>query len=241
MEMMMDLVTLREQFVKLSGRYDLVVDTTDWEDSGADFFIQAGQDYLDRYYATPKATNTIFEKLDTGEWYLTFSKCRVIKEVWINNTEGRSRLTKKDMSWLYQKYSALISETDNGTPLYYCPARLRSTDSTDQIALGAFFNYVKDDSDALRGILIFVPPDEAIVVEIQGLFYSDTLTLDTDESYWSENWPAILIKAALYQVEVFNRNTEGMKDWKLAIEDEFLGLDKDNVEEEVSDINQIEG
>ena len=237
----MDLVTLRQQFVELSGRYDLVVDTTDWADAGADFFIQAGQDYLDRLHFTPKAENAIFEELAAGAWYVTFAKCRSIKEVWINNTEGRSKLTKKDMSWLYQKYSGLISATNNGTPLYYCPARLRSTDNTDQTNLGTFFNYIKDGSDALKGILIFCPPDEAIVVEIQGLFYSDALTLDADESYWSENWPAILIKAALYQVEVFNRNTEGMKDWKFAIEDELLGIDKDTIEESNAEFNQIEG
>jgi hypothetical protein len=237
----MTLVEVREQFVKLSGRYDLVVDTTDWADNGADFFIQSGQDYLDRLHFAPKAENTIFEELAAGEWYVTFAKCRAIREVWINNTEGRSQLTKKDMSWLYQQFSALVSETDSGTPLYYCPAKLRSTDHADRTNLGTFFNYVKDDSDALRGILIFCPADEAIVVEIQGLFYSDALSSDTDTSYWTDNWPAVLIKAALYQVEVFNRNTEGMKDWKFAIEDEFIGIDKDTVEESIVGITQIKG
>lgn len=238
----MDLVTLREQFVKLSGRYDLVVDATDWADAGADFYIQAGQDYLDRYYHNPKAENTIFENLAAaGDWYMTFERCRAIKEVWINNGEGRSQLIKKDMSWLYQKFSGLISATNRGTPLYYCPAKLRSTENVDQDTLGNFFNYVEDDSDALRGILILAPPDEAIVVEIQGLFYSDALTSDTDESYWSENWPAILLKAALYQVEVFNRNLGGMKNWKAAIEDELMGLDKDNIEELNVGSNQIRG
>lgn len=237
----MTLLELREQFVKLSGRYDLVIDTIDWVDAGADFFIQAGQDYLDRQYFNSKAVNTIFDGLAVDEWYLTFSKCRAIKEVWINNTEGRSKLIKKDMSWLYQKYSALVSETDSGTPLYYCPAKLRSTDSTDRTSLGTFFNYVKDNSDALRGILIFPPPDEAIVVELQGLFYSNALLVDTSQSYWTDNWPAILIKAALYQVEVFNRNSEGVRDWKSAIEDEIIGLDKDTIEESVAEVNQIEG
>lgn len=237
----MTLVQLREQFVKLSGRFDLVVNTTSWADNGADFFIQAGQDYLDRYYFNPKAINTIFEELSANNWYLTFSKCRAIKEVWINNTSGRSQLIKKDMSWLYREYSSLVSATDSGTPLYYCPAKLRSTEYTDKESLGVFFNYIKDNSDALSGILIFVPPDETIVVELQGLFYSNILTIDSSVSYWSENWPAILIKAALYQVEVFNRNSEGTRDWKAAIDDELVGLDKDTVEEEVTDITQIEG
>lgn len=237
----MTLVELREQFVKLSGLYNLVVDTTDWVDNGADFYIQAGQNYLDRRRDTPKSFNTIFEELATGGWYLTFSGCRSIREVWINNTEGRSKLTKKDLSWLYQEYSALVSATDAGTPLYYCPARLRSTDKTDQTNLGTFFNYVKADSDDLRGILILGPPNEAIVVEVQGLFYSDALTADESESYWTINWPETLIKAALYQVEVFNRNTEGMKDWIFAIDLDLEGLDKDMVEEETSTITQIKG
>ena len=237
----MDLVTLREQFVKLSGRYDLIVDTTDWADNGADFFIQSGQDFIDVRYKNIKAFNSIFEELSAGDWYLTFGKCRVIKDVWINNTTGRSQLIKKDFSWLYQEYSALISTTGQGTPLYYCPARLRSTNSTDRTNLGSLFNYVKDNSDALRGILLFPPPDESIVVELNGLFYSDTLTIDSSVSYWSENFPAILIKAALYQVEVFNRNTEGMKDWLMALDADLIGLEKDIIEENIVDINQVKG
>jgi hypothetical protein len=237
----MTLLELREQFVKLSGRYDLVNDAISWADAGADFFIRSGQDYLDRYYFNPKAVNTVFKSLAAGEWYMTFDRCRAIKEVWINNTSGRSQLTKKDMSWLYGKFPGLISETDTGTPLYYCPAKLRSTAHADRTSLGIFFNYVEDSSDALSGILILVPPDETIVVELQGLFYSGLLAVDGDESYWSENWPAILIKAALYQVEVFNRNTEGMRDWKAAIEDELVGIDKDNIEESNVGANQIRG
>lgn len=237
----MTLVELREQFVKLSGLYDLVVDTTDWKDNGADFYIQAGQNLLDRLRDTPKSSNTVFKELAAGEWYLTFSGCRSIQEVWINNATGRSELTKKDLPWLYQGFSSLISETGTGTPLYYCPARLRSTDPGDQTNLGTFFNYVKTGSDDLRGILILGPPDEAIVVEVQGLFYSDALAADANESYWTINWPETLIKAALYQVEVFNRNSEGMKDWMTAINADVEGIDKDVIQEEITTINQIRG
>jgi hypothetical protein len=80
----MNLLELRTQFVKISGRYDLVVDTTDWVDNGADFYINAGQNFLDRLRDTPKAQNTIFTALDAGEWYVTFARCRSIREVWIN-------------------------------------------------------------------------------------------------------------------------------------------------------------
>lgn len=237
----MTLVQIREQFAKLSGRYDLIVDTTDWADNGADFFIQAGQDYLDRLRYNPKADNTIFEELAAGAWYLTFEKCRSIKDVWINNTEGRSKLVKKDLFWLYEEFSALVSETDRGTPLYYCPARLRSTEKTDQISLGTFFNYVKADSDDQRGILILGPPDESIVVEIHGLFYSDALTADGSESYWSQNWPIVLVMASMRALEVIFRGSKSMTSWDNAIAKELEGLDKDSVDEEVDTLNQIEG
>lgn len=237
----MNLVELREQFVKISGRYDLIVDTTDWADNGADFYIQAGQNYLDRIRDTPKSYNSIFTELAAGEWYVTFARCRSIREVWINNTEGRSQLDKRSMNWLYGKYTALVNTTDQGTPLYYCPAKLRSTDHTDREALGVFFNYVEDASDSLRGILIFAPADEAIVVEVQGLFYSDELLIDISESYWTLNWPETLIKASMYQLATFLRDHRDAKDWQTAIYSDLEGLDKDMVDESIASITQIGG
>ena len=237
----MNLLELRTQFVKISGRYDLVVDQTDWADNGADFYIQAGQNFLDRLRDTPKSDNTIYTELAIGEWYVTFAKCRSIKEVWINNTEGRSQLEKKPMNWLYGEFSGTVALTDQGTPLYYCPARLRSTDNADQNNLGIFFNYTEDGSDTLRGILIFGPADEKIVVEIQGLFYSDTLSVDLDESYWTLNWPETLIKAALYQLAIFQKDATDIKDWLGSIYADLEGIDKDVIDETIAEINQIRG
>ena len=39
---------IRTLFVKRTGRYDLVVNTTDWADNGADAYILAGSKMLDR-------------------------------------------------------------------------------------------------------------------------------------------------------------------------------------------------
>lgn len=237
----MNLVEVREQFVKISGRYDLVVDTTDWADNGADFYLQAGQNYLDRLLNTPKSESSYFKKLTAGQWYLTFQKCRAIHEVWINNSEGRSQLTKKTMAWLYEEFSGLVGATDNGTPLYYCPAKLQAQDDTDREDLGVFFNYTMDDSDHLRGILIFGPPDESIVVEVKGLFYSTELVADTTESYWTLNWPETLVKAAMQQIAIFQRDHQDAVGWKSAISEDLMGIDKDTVDEGMSGVNQIVG
>jgi len=237
----MNLLKLRTQFVKISGRYDLVVDQTDWADNGADFYIQAGQNFLDRLRDTPKSYNSIFTKLESGEWYVAFSKCRSIREVWINNTAGRSELEKKPMNWLYGEYSSTVADTDRGTPLYYCPAKLRSIDNVDQDDLGVFFNYTEDGSNEFRGILIFGAPDEDVVVELQGLFYSDALNQDSSTSYWTDNWPETLVKATMHQLATFQRDHTDATNWLRAIHGDLEGIDKDGVDEMISDITQIKG
>lgn len=237
----MNLLEVRRQFVRISGRYDLVIDQTAWADNGANFYIQAGQNFLDRFRDAPKAYSSVFRELAVGEWYVTFSKCRTIHNVWINNTEGRSVLEKKDMSWLYAEYSSTIASTDQGTPLYYCPARLQSDDSIDQDALGVFFNYVEDGSSELRGILIFGAPDEAIVVEIQGLFYSEDLDRDISTSYWTDNWPETLVKASMVQLATFQRDHRDADAWINAVKVDLDGIDRDGVDEMISSITQIRG
>lgn len=238
----MDLVTLRQKFVELSGHYELVVDADDWADNGADFYINAGQEFLDRRSNVWKKTARNFYEIDAGDWYQTFSRCRIIEEVWINNTEGRSKLEKKELTWLHQEYSGLVSALTAGTPAYWCPTKLRTLEATDIDNLGAFFNYVVDDSDSLRGVIMMPPADEAVVMEIIGQFYSTELSDDEDESFWTINHPALLILASLYQLEVLgHRNTQGANDYLLQIDREIIGLDKDLAEEESYDIDEMEG
>ena len=94
----MDLLGVRQQFIKLSGRYDLAttnVETHD-TDNGADYFINAGQRYLDRHFYTLKSIGRRFDAVAADSWYLTFQRCRAIKSVWCNDDEARWKLTKYD-------------------------------------------------------------------------------------------------------------------------------------------------
>jgi len=85
------------------------------------------------------------------------------------------------------------------------------------------------------------PTDETVVVEVQGLFYTEKLRADNDESFWSVMHEDLLIMAALRSLEVFYRNTEGRKDWEAAIKDEVSRLGMDAVEEDIAGVDQIEG
>ena len=156
----MNLLQIREKFVKLSGRYDLVTDPDTWEDDGANWFIQEGQKYLDRKRDTKKSLGRYFEEVAAGVWHITFANCRSIKKVWINNASGRNEIDKKALIWLRNEYSSTISATDQGTPLYYAPTQLRAVDDSDKDSLASFFSFTMDDDETYTGI-VFLPPPES--------------------------------------------------------------------------------
>jgi len=234
----MDLLGIRQQFIKFSGRYDLA--TTGIEDfdtdAGANFFINAGMRFLDRRFYHAKTVGRRFDQVAANTWYLTFQNCRSVKEIWCNSDEERWQLRRYDYDTIRNSYPDLVSATNTGEPKFYCPVWIRSIDATDIAALGAFFNYVKTDDDGTyNGILWMPPTDDSYVIETIGHFNFVDLSDNDDENYWTTVAPATLIKAALYQLEVSYRNTEGAKDWLAAITLEGQGMEFDAVEQESND------
>lgn len=231
----MNLLDVRKKFIELSGRIDLVKDLGKYKDNGANFYIQAGQDFLDRRRTTAKSQGRYFESLSAGEWYASFPRCRSIKNVWVNDDQGRSEMEKRNLIWLRNEYPDPIADTDQGTPLYYSPSVLRTIDSSEMNSVGSFFNYVMTDDDLYRGVIILPPPDESVVIEVWGNFLSTELTSDTSESYWTINHPMDLVFAALYMLEVSYRNMEGANGWLLAMTEITDDIDKDVADEESAD------
>ena len=239
----MNLLQVRTQFVKISGRYDLVVDTSAWVDNGANYYLQAGQDMLERIVGIlPNSEGRIWETLSVGGYYVSFQKrCRFISDVWVNTSDERYQLKKKSWEWMKGEFPDIISASYNGEPLYYCPAKLRRVDATDQGATGIFYNYTLADSKDYRGILILPATDEQIDIEIVGTFYQPALSLDADTNIWTILHPDTLIKAAVYQLELFYKDRYKLKNLMDAIMQDTLEIGKDVVEEEVTAVSEMEG
>lgn len=236
----MNLLSVRQQFVKLSGRYDLATTAVDDydTDAGADFFINAGMRFLDRKYITLKTEASIFEEVASGSWYLTFQNCAAISEVWCNDDEDRWQLTKYPYKTIKENYAGLVSESDGGEPLYYSPIWLRSMDSTDFQSLGTFFNFVKTDDDGTYNGIIFTPKtDTDYNIEVVGRFYHADLSSNTDNNYWTNIAPDTLIKAALYQLNVFYSDLKASTRWLSAINVEGMDLEKNFIEQESNDVS----
>jgi len=241
----MNLKEIRTKFVELSGRFDLVVDTTDYVDNGANFFIQSGQRWLDRLEEVSKSAGKVYKRIESGDWFTIFNDCRAIKKVYVTNDEGRCSLTKKDLGWLMLKYGEPIANIDGGTPTYYTPAILREVpQSLGAITMSRFVDeniQVQADHMIYNGIIFMPPADDTFIIEIQGLFYSEKLEVDSDVNHWSISDPLILVFAALHELEESYRNTEGAKDWEAAVRSKVIGIGMDQVEEDIADVDHMEG
>jgi len=240
----MNLLQLRTKFRELSGRFDLVSDT--FTDTGADFFINEGRKFLDRLDETQKSWGTCFRFMETGFWSVQFPYCRAIKEVWAASTSGRWQLEKKRAQDLIEGYlTGLPSSREVGCPLYYSPCISRYVpENATALDLESFIGYVdipSGNAHEYNAILVNVPTDEKLTIIINGLFYSAELVNDTDENYWSAVHPMLLYMAAMRQVEIVNRNTQGVNDWTAAITTDMRQLGMDLVEELIAETSEMEG
>jgi hypothetical protein len=242
----MNLLQVRTWFVKESGRYDLVVDAVAWADNGANNYLNAAQRMLDRMQTTPFTTGHNWQSAATDIRHVVFSDARAILRVFATKISdgSRSELEKKPLDFIKEYHFDVDSET--GTPQYYAPGVFRLAPEVDMdigsiTVPASYLDYIGESPYLYNGILFAPACDEPYAIETWGYWYSETLVVDTDQTYWTTQHPELLVMAAQMVLEKFNRNSEGVKDWMVAIKSELQGIDFDMVEEEISEVNQMEG
>lgn len=242
----MNLLSIRQWFVRESGRYDLVVDTTNWIDNGANAYINAAQRALDRMQHTPLSLGHNWQSAAVNIRHVVFTSCRSIQRVFATKiSDGtRTELEKKTLDYVKELHFETNAVT--GTPLYYAPGVFRLAPEAD-MSIGNltvpanYLDYIGESPFLFNGVLFAPACDESYAIETWGYFYSAELNEDLDETYWTTQHPEILVMAGQLILEKFSRNTEGVKDWMNAIKSELQGIDFDSVEEDISMVNQMEG
>lgn len=242
----MNLLQVRQQFRAISGRYDLV--NSDGSDNGADFYINEGSRYLDRLERVDKSPAYYYTSLAIGFYSVNFPLCRAVQEVWVTKSTGvRWQLEKKTFQWLRAEYAEVFGIADTGAPAYYAPINLRTVPDPSEVQgnlanyMAAALDVINTNTQDYNAVIIIPPTDEVLTVEVGGLFYQRVLDEDSDENYWTQLHPFLLIQSAMMQVEIANRNTQGVNDWKRTIGDNLSGIGMDVVEEDISEYNQMEG
>lgn len=239
----MNLLEIRTQCVKISGRNDLVVDTSAYADNGFDYYINAGQRMLDMKYRFPKDIGVYPVTLAIGEYSILVPYCRAIKEVWVADTDGRRQLTKLSIQDFLATYTEKFTTAEQGTAEHYCPAMLRAIpeSAAPPTITAGWMPTITGTSYEYNGILIGPPTEESLYAEVYGLFYTNELDSESASSYWSVVHPELLVRAALYQLDTDSRNSTSAKEWLGAVEMHALDIDKDIVEEEAAEADQMEG
>ena len=251
----MDYKDIRDKFIELSGRYDLV--KSDGQDNGADFFINAGQRMLDRRAGIIKIEARNFSTLRSGDVYVATAGLLAVKEAWVISSEARQRLERVPIAGIREYYDSLDPTLSSSMPAYYAPTILRPyPDTITPTALAAYDGsgdvIASEDPDSqhfsYNGILVMPPSDTDYTIEIWGKFCSPELSAVKDgddweqtRSAWSVNDPDILITAALYKLEGFYRNREGARDFLELLDTDLVDLDKIRVDEECAEVTQMEG
>lgn len=240
----MNFLQMKLKFRELSGRFDLVTDAG--VDTGAGFFLNEGRKFLDRLDETQKSWGTAFRYLDIGFYSVQFSYCRAIKEVWAATTVAKWQLEKKNIQDLINGYMLdNPSSRSTGTPQYYAPCITRPVPENQPMnSFESFLGWIDvplGNAHEYNAILVNVPTSEKLTILINGLFYSAELVNDTDENYWSAAHPMLLYMAAMRQVEVANRNTQGVNDWEKSITNDTRTLGFDLVEELSAEVSEMEG
>lgn len=235
---------IREQFVKLSGRYELVVDAVDYADNGANFYIHAGQRMLDKLAGFPKDLGRHFETVPVGTYYITFTGCRSIHEVWAANSTDRWQLTALTNQEFDTNYAKPFGSVTTGKVSYFTKAKLRGIpDFTAVDAISGYAEEIASDNSqiATTGIMFMPPVDEETQIEVIGLFDTYKLSSEADKNYWTETNPEALVFAALYKLEVSYRNSEGANDWLREIMRIVADIDKDEVAEDTYQAEEMAG
>lgn len=211
----MNLLEVRQKFIRLSGRMELATEPPDFEtDRGADFFINGGFEDLDAdqemgigaYYEGSFAVN---------DYRVLMERCRSIESVWCVNSDGERELDKKTFTYMRERFP-LLAGTIASTPAYWSPLPILK----DPINRETSAN-VKH-----TGVLIMPPTDTAVAIKVYGEFYSKVLVENTDENFWSIRFPDIAVLASLRNLEAFYRNTQGVRDYDEIIRKKLMAHDK---------------
>lgn len=237
----MSLLDVRKKFIDLSGRFDLVVDTAAYADNGADFFIREGSRMLDRLAPEVNREDSAFSDVSAGDYSIFLDNVRVIKSVYVYDasTGSRGELREVTGKKIREWFPQILSQDSQGIPAVYAPVNTVARIG-DTITPAEFLTGLKVTATNINGI-VFPPVDRDLVIEVQGKFYSTTLTLDVDENYWTRNHMMLLVWAALYKLEVSYRNSEGAKDWLAAINGDLVQIDMDSVEQDSENLAQLGG
>lgn len=222
----MTFLEVRKMFIKMTGRYDLVVDTESYEDDGANLLLNAGVRMLDSMFTHNKSYGTFRVKLKPNQAIYDSEYFLSIEGIQVSSDEGKVTLNHVSEQDIKERNPDADGST--GSPKYYS--------ISTQMGNPAFGNLV----DEFEGVSfrVYPTPDVAYVADVSGRV-TIPLVNDDDKNFWTINYPETLITAGQYYLERFQRNTSGMRDAMAAIRQDLRELDNNAIESQMGSRTQM--
>lgn len=234
----MDLTELLAQFVRESGRYDLVDSLGN--DNGALYYLNRGQRLLDRRSEVANTEARNYQLIDAGTYVVHIPHCRVLKEVWLLIGEDqRVPLVRSEWERLQIYYKKPLTQQERSVPALWAPGYLRAVPSSHTTlaeTMEMFAGYVDTIADNRYdndSFFIYPVADQDYGIQVVGDFYTPPLSADIVRTWWTVQHPELVIAAGRYWLEVANRNTEGTRDWLAIIDSNLRDITNDFIENEV--------
>lgn len=227
-----------KDFIRISGRYDLVTDVAgdDYSDAGvlgASHFLDSALRWLDSLATHRKVAAELKEDLVQGQYQIDLPNTRAIQGLRVIDdglTEGATELEKVSREALYRMYAvdAPLADVEEGRPQHYAIDVLRQGGT-------------QTDTQAQEEGLIFMPPcDKDYDLYIKVLYYSAPLAADGDKNFWSLLYPDLLVRAMMRQLSAHYQNTAGVRDWEVPVLQQIEDIDRDQVETEAAEITHMQ-
>ena len=257
----MVLSELRSQLVQLSGRNDLALDSTVATSifkKRGDFFIQRAIRWLDENVEVHRSVARYSKDMTVGSYRLLVPEIMALKSIYMQKSSTEIiELEKKSYFWIRKQHGESLSSISNGTPSHFIrsipdlapqQAALKTTDYTGDYTYEFGDTLFADESTPgsigryKTSVLLIVPPvDQTYTATVVGKFWSKVLFEDTDDNFWSVKYDDLVIQTALKKLEGFYRNSAGFGDWDKMIQDDLIGIEKSQIDEDIANVNEMEG
>ena len=212
----------RKKLIDVTQRFDLVEDAIagDYTDLGlANWYINAGQHRLDNLLEYHKSTAWLYKTVPAGETLITFTQARHVKNVYQQNVDTGSRCM---ISWMTEFVGLAPDQQD-----------LQSGDLPDAE------NIVFGNHYWTHGIRVNPQESGSRLIAVEGEWFSRHLLNDYDRSFWTCQYPQLLVRAAQREMEVDHRNSQGVNDFDAAILPELANVQKNLIAEETAGPPQL--
>jgi hypothetical protein len=140
-----------------------------------------------------------------------------------------------------KQYPDLISAWTSGAPEALAigiagiagPIKTTTADEFDTLGILDYDEAVFGNSYQKTVLLFYPLADADYTVDVVARTYSRKLFYDYDYSFWSVAWPEALVIASALCLEMFMKNSTGMRDWAAALDPYLNQLDNTLVEQEM--------